>query len=145
MKSLTACTSSGFALIEIIVVIAVTTGLFAIGSFVDTNMTSRRSLSSEQAILVLVLQKARNQAMNNIYASPHGIHIEDDSYVIFREFPYHESNLTNETIPRNNNFDDGDDFEVIFTQLSGEPNHTGQINFNGGKYIKIEKSGLIDW
>lgn len=143
MNSRPISTDNGFALVEMMVVIAIIAGLFAIGSFVDLSTMNRKSITAEQATLVSVLQKARNRAMNNMYASPHGVHIKDDSYIIFRE-TYIESNPTNEIVPRNNKFDDGDNFEIIFEQLSGKTNHA-KITFTGGKYVEVYENGLIDW
>ncbi len=151
MKSPTALKgrqSSGFSMIEVLIAIAIASIIFLAGYFTNIESFSRELLISEHLTLVSVLQKARNSAMNNIYASPHGVHIEDDSYVIFRVTPYDINEPTNEEIYRNEKIAISGLDEVVFTQLSGEPDNTGTFTLSDGvrtKQIKIFKGGLIDW
>lgn len=149
--------NNGFTLIEVMIVIIILCSFFLIGFFVDQGMYSRKSLQEEELLVISILQKARSRAMNNIYESNHGLHIEDNSYVIFKTTPYVESNLTNEKIPRNNKIsitaglellDEDNEIEIIFTRLSGDPINTGGIKLDDNleqKYININKRGLIDW
>ena len=120
-------------------------------------MYHQKSLEEEKLLIVSILQKIRNRAMNNIHESSHGLHIEEDNYVIFRTTPYSEYESTNENIPRNNKIDitaapdlldDDSEIEIIFTELSGDPINIGEIKLDDGleqKYININKRGLIDW
>ncbi len=143
---------AGFTLIEVLITLAVVAGIFAAGSFMDFSNLGRESLNTERATLISVFQKARNRAMNNIYASKHGVYIEENAYVIFRKFPYDNNENTNERIPRNKNITittaPSGISNIIFTQLSGEPIPTGDIILNDGvrtKTITIKSGGLIDW
>jgi prepilin-type N-terminal cleavage/methylation domain-containing protein len=148
----------GFTLFEIIVVIALIAGLFAVGSFVDLSMINRNLLSTEEATLVSVLQKAQNEAMNNIDAKPHGVHIDINAYTLFEGTTYSSSSTTNEVINRNSKIVVSGindtaftlPYDIVFEQLSGEPNPTGLITLKetGGvnqKDINIRSGGLIDW
>ncbi len=157
MKLQLAYTNRGFTLIEILVVMGIVGILFVAGSFMDIGSIGRSLRASEHATLISILQTARGRAMNNIYASAHGVHVEDDEYVLFREFPYSESESTNEAFPRNENvtisatanlLDADDEIEVVFEQLSGEPENTGDITVEDTvppKEIRILANGLIDW
>jgi len=155
MKSQTAYKdnkSSGFTLIEILVVMGIVIALFAIGNFVDFSNIGRASLNKEEEKLVSVLQKARNRSMNNIGQSRHGVRIDPvdkTNFIIFQETPY----LENEKIPRSENIEIDtssiNTTDIIFDQLSGQPNKTGNIilsdNNNTTRNITILTSGLIDW
>lgn len=149
MKSLTVLKSKcGFTLIEILVVMSIVAILLVAGFFVSFDSYNRESISAEHTALVSTLEKARSRAMNNINQSRHGVHIEDDSYVVFREFPYNPIESTNEEIPRNSNIIISGLDEVIFEQLSGETNDDGTITLTEGprtKNIEISENGLINW
>jgi prepilin-type N-terminal cleavage/methylation domain-containing protein len=140
--------SNGFTLMEVMVVIAIITGLFVMGSFVDLSVINRRSIASEQVTLVSVLQKARNQSMNNIYAKSHGVHIDTGEYILFKGTSYSPSDPANEKIAKNNSTVISGINDIVFEQLSGNPSVTGEIILNDGsitKTIKITANGLIDW
>jgi prepilin-type N-terminal cleavage/methylation domain-containing protein len=65
--------SRGFTLVEIIVVIALFTGLMALGLFMSMGTFTGTMYRSEQATIVSILQRARSRAMANIDESPHGV------------------------------------------------------------------------
>jgi prepilin-type N-terminal cleavage/methylation domain-containing protein len=149
--------ASGFTLIEIIIVMIIISSFLLIGSFVNQEIYNQKSLFQEKLLLITILQKVRNKAINNIHESNHGLYIDNSNYIIFRKFPYNQFDLTNDIIPKNNNFaitasldliNNNNQIEIIFNQLSGEPANTGQIILSDGikqEYINIKKGGLIDW
>ncbi len=147
--------AKGFTLVEIIVVVALITIIFAFGAFANVNLFTRQISLSEESALVGVLQKVRSRAMNNIDASRHGVHIEDgsDYYIIYREFPYNAINITNEKFWREKKVvitSSGNiSSDVVFEQLSGNTVNDGMITLldTGGqtKVITIAPNGLIDW
>lgn len=139
----------GFTLIEIIVVVAIVISLFAFGILIDSKAFTRTSVISEQETLVSILQKARSRAMNNIEHTRHGVFVDEDKYVIFQS-SYDEDDEDNEKIERNENFTITGLYqtEIIFDQISGIPNVTGEIKISDGvieKTININEVGLIDW
>ncbi|MDQ3075641.1 MAG: prepilin-type N-terminal cleavage/methylation domain-containing protein [bacterium] len=148
-KSLGLRLRSGFTLIEILVVLGIVGMVLAIGSMVNFDTYGREILTSEHSSLASVLYKARGMSMNNLYSMPHGVHVEPDSYVIFRGSPYSFTNSNNEVLPRNPNIIiTPADFEVTFAQLSGEPSATGALTMSDGtrtKTVTIISGGLIDW
>jgi type II secretory pathway pseudopilin PulG len=146
--------SKGFTLFEIIIVVALMIGFFALGSLVDLNIINRRSISAEQATLVSVLQKARNRSMNNIYASEHKVKVDVNSYIL--SYNNSEGIPVEEFIKRNNNIEikiedkNGDVDEIIFEQLSGNLVGFEEIIITLGgsqqdKEIRVKENGLIDW
>ncbi len=140
--------SNGFTLVEVLVVMAIIAGLFIAGSFVGLDVYRGDLIKAEQAIMVSALQKARSRAMNNIEASPHGVYIDTNFYVIFRGVASTTAPSINEKIPRNTGVVISGINNVVFSQLSGEPPTTGDIILGEGlrtKTITIRSSGLIDW
>lgn len=140
----------GFTLVEILVTLAILTTILAIGAFANINLFRQEQVLREQMILVSVLQKARNKAMNNIDQDKHSVHIENGNsfYVIFTGDNYEQNNTTNELIPRENKIILSGLQNVTFDQLSGNANE-GEILLTdlGGKIkkITITKNGLINW
>lgn len=141
--------NSGFTLIEILLVIGLLSVVIATGAFADINFYNQEIRISEQAILISILQKARNESMNNIHNSPHGIHIQNNTYVLFYSMPYDENETSNQTIQRNPNITITGLEEIIFEQLSGNTQNTGTIAMKDEvgveKLIFISSNGLIDW
>lgn len=148
MKSPTISKDKGFTLIEIAVVLAIITLLFAIGFFVDLSMDSRNSLGSEETTLISILEKARGEAMNNIDHISHGVHVETNAYILFEGSNYAPSDTLNEVIKKNKNISISGLNDIAFKQLSGKPNNPGQIILDDGtqqKTIKVMGDGLVDW
>jgi prepilin-type N-terminal cleavage/methylation domain-containing protein len=138
----------GFTLIEILVVSGVLTLLFFAGSFLDIGSYGRGLISREEELLVSILSKARSRAMNNVYETEHGVHIDSDTYVLFRGSSYSALNSTNEPLEKNSNISIAGINDIVFKQLSGEAGTSGVITLSdnlGSRTITISKSGLIDW
>jgi Tfp pilus assembly protein FimT len=145
---MTAPQNRGLTLIEILVVIGILIGLFAIGSLFDTSSLSRQTVSSEQAMLVSILQKARSRAMNNVDHVKHGVHIDpsSDQFVIFEGSSYVGA-PTDEEIPRNTSIVPSGATDAVFDQLSGN-SADASITLTQGpqaKTIDIKANGLISW
>lgn len=144
--------NSGFTLVEILVVLAIVGVIFLAGAFVDLNSLHREILTTEQTILVSLLESARNRAMNNLEHSKHGIHIDEDFFVLFVGSDYTPEDNLNEKTKRNKNISittvPENINEVIFDQISGDPNILVDFYLNDGirtKSIKVKEGGLIDW
>ncbi len=140
--------TAGFTLVEVLVVMAIISGLFVSGSFVSFDFYRGDLLRAEQATMVSVLQKARSRAMNNIDASQHGVYIDSNFYILFRGPASTTALSTNERIPRNSAVLISGINNVVFTQLSGEPDFPDDIILTYGARtatVSIRNGGLIDW
>ena len=130
--------TTGFTLIEILVVVGIITLLFAAGAFIDSSNFGRELLASERSTLVSVLQKARSRAMNNVGAEEHNVTIDSDNYILDGD----------EEIDRNENIEITGIDHVTFEQLSGETEDIGDIILSDSirsKTITVHESGLIEW
>jgi len=140
--------SKGFTLIELLVVAGIVTVLLLAGAFVNFDVYGRNLLSGEEENLVSMLSKARSQSMNNIFAAKHGVHIDSDHFILFRGNSYDPGGAHNQEIERNPNITITGLNDIIFSQLSGEPNQTGDIVLNDNirtKTVTVRVGGLIDW
>ncbi len=125
----------GFTLVEILVVVAIFTGLAGLGLFMAFNSYGSAASRSERDTVVSLLAKARGRAMNNYYGAAWGVCYLGPNYVIFRDAPPCVAGSPT----------------VIFEQLTGklvpqtpvtititQPNHPDSIIF-------INNEGTINW
>lgn len=162
MASLRTSTAKGFTLIELLVIIGM---LAIIGTFtllVSFDSYRQYSFRNDRDLVIASLQRARNQAINNIClgvgcteGKSHGVHIEDGQVVIFQtETDYAGRDLfADEIIPLGGSATSlsGVD-EVVFERLSGKASvapsgavliiadatgRTSEVEFNA--------QGLIKW
>src|SRR3989344_3331593 len=77
--------SRGFTLVEILIVVAILVVIFSFGLFISFDFYKSYSFHSEKSTIVSILQKARNQSLNNINESRHGVHFSASplQYIIF--------------------------------------------------------------
>ena len=141
---------TGFTLIEILVLIAIMGTLIGMGLFFTLDAYRGSLFRSEVSVVVNLLQKARNQAINNIGQSPHGVRFESDEYVLFHRDSYGSGDPTDEEIIANPTISVTGLSEVVFDQLTGrvDPGMTGDITVQyGGRaaIININDEGRIDW
>ena len=140
--------SSGFTVIEIVVAIGITVMIFSMGIVVTFNFYKNNTLRAERDLVVFILGKARNKAMDNAYALPHGVHIAQSDYTIFRGSTYIAGDPSNEIIPGNSAIQKSGLNEVVFSQLSGDSNVENTITLSNGpqtQLISINNEGNIRW
>jgi hypothetical protein len=107
---------------SMVAVIASVTLLFTYTSY-ETQL-----LTAEKSSLVLLLQSARANAMQNLGEQEHGVAIDPlgyQGYVVFRGNSFDDSDESLRIyVPRSNNFSFGTNSPktIIFDQLSGESN-----------------------
>ncbi len=143
--------NKGFTLIEIVIVIAILAVIFSFGLFISFDFYKSYSFGSEKNVIVSILQKARNQSLNNINQLPHGVHFEASpslTYTIFEGASFSSSSPNNIPIGASYNVTIADlPFDVIFAQLSAtSTNRIITVTSNGKSYdITINSEGRIDW
>ena len=146
----TSTQNRGFTLIEVVIGIGLIGLIAGLGLFLGWDFYRGFAFLSEQKIVVSVLQKARNQAMNNINEKPHGVHFETGCYIIF-ENAYDGTGCngsTNEVIAVSPTMSVKTPLpaDIIFTQLSGDSTETDFVLTNGIRevIISVANNGQID-
>jgi prepilin-type N-terminal cleavage/methylation domain-containing protein len=148
--------NKGFTLMEMLVVIGIIGLVGSLALFLDFNSFRGNAFRSEINTLVISLQTARADALNNIHQKKHGVAIFPggyDGYVVFEGDSYalrDTSRDENINISYNISFDSSAPGEIVFDQLSGNSNYDGDIvvkdtprNFTAK--ISINHEGKISW
>lgn len=149
----------GIGLIEVIVAIGLM-GLIA--SIVgNTHMSEyiQYSFTDERSAFISNMQKARSRAMNTVCLGsgcseglPHGIHIEENYYVVFQGDMYTPDDPQNEKIDFHKETKVVGPQDIIFSPLSGiastTPLNEWTIVFVHGSLVAtttLNTEGLITW
>ncbi len=142
----------GFALIEIVVVLGVMMSILAMGLVMDLNFVKGDNFLSEESVIVSLLQRARSEAMNNMFQSTHGFCYASPNYIVFKEratcLPKSGEDLL---IPANPNIGENASTtfpgEIVFSQLAGTTSPATIHITDGIKSadIKINYEGTITW
>lgn len=147
--------SSGFTLIELLVVIAIFSIVATFGLFLS--MDFYRTYNSNIAItkIVSVLSKARAQSLANINQKEHGVHVQDNKYIVFaRTAPAVFGSQISEDleIPAGSGTS-VTATDIIFERLTGKARNSisacpcyVEIESQGvTKTITVNSEGGIDW
>ncbi len=146
MRGLPRATSSGFTLIEILVVTAIFSMLITLGLFMSMETFRGVGYRSEQDTIVSLLQKARSRAMNNINQAPWGVCSRGGLYIVFKGLV---CITTGDTISASLNATTtgltGNG--IVFTQLSGTTTPATVTLTQNGKIstTTINYEGTIIW
>src|SRR3989344_2972361 len=119
----------GLTIIELLVVIGIFTIFLSGGLFLNTNSFRSYYFDAEEKMLVSLIRAARSRALGNINHVPHGVFVSAQSFILFQV----ESTLSNGA--------------VVFENLSGIPNQTGEIRIFDGireSIISVESEGRIN-
>jgi len=152
--------------LEILIAITLLVIIMMLGLFISFDFYKSYAFRSERDIIVSVLQKARNQSLNNINQTRHGVHFEETpflKYIIF-ECPLGTPQCTSYTAnPSTDIVIDSSygiaitapslPFDVVFDQLNGScvsSNCTGPltiiVSYDAKSYdISVNSEGQIDW
>ncbi len=139
---------AGFTLVEIIVVLGMVALIASVGIVMNLDAYRNYIFSTERDTLVAILQKARSRALNNMYQSPHGVHIEDSTYTLFRGASFNSGASTNETVFANSAVAKTGINDIVFDQLSGNAAPAGDITLSNSirsSTISVNNEGKIDW
>ena len=153
----TSTSSPGFTLIEMLVVMGLLVILASLGLLVSMETYRGSSFRNERDTVVSILQKARSQAVSNVClgspcpdGAPHGVHVQNDKYVIFQGTTYSSGSSLNEIIkPRISTTQITETTDIVFAQLSGSVTTPGTItvsdNTGHSSVITINSEGQIIW
>ena len=123
----------GFTLMEVLIVLAMLAIIASATLFFSISFFQREILDSERSQLVVILQTARAQSMQNIAGVKHGVAINPNNasqYVVFAGDSYaqaDESELVAINHSPNIKFSTSTPIEIVFEQLSGQANYDGEI------------------
>jgi prepilin-type N-terminal cleavage/methylation domain-containing protein len=148
--------NAGFTLIEVLLVLALVSMIVGLTLFFDVNSYRGDAFHAERNILVVALQSARADALNNINQSRHGVAINPDGYsgyVIFEGNEYASSDSAQrKEIPASYpiTLDSTSPNEVVFKQLSGDTTFSGELILldslrNTSTTISINNEGKIGY
>jgi prepilin-type N-terminal cleavage/methylation domain-containing protein len=148
MKLLKHYGDSGFTLLEVLIVVVIFLFIISGGLFVGFDFYKGYILASERDIVLAALRKARMQAINNIYESPHGVFL-GGNYVIFAGESYALRNPQfDEVIPKSSAVNIYGLDQVVFQPLSATTSASGTIVLSDGlrnAAININSEGRINW
>jgi len=146
---------AGFTLIEIIVVMGLLTAIAGLASFASFDTWHGYTFRGERNLLISILQEARSQSVNNICLGtgcddgrPHGVHIENDKYIIFQGSAYDPADPLNQNIDASNSINHAGLTDVVFSQLSGSASPSGDIILSDSQRsatISINSEGRINY
>ena len=138
----------GFSLVEIIITMAITVFLIAIGTFLSFDMYKSYLFRSESSTLVSALQRARSRAMANYFESPWAVCYTAPNYTLVQGSSCSTGTVI-DTIEGNavvvvSGFPAGG---VVFSQLSGASAATAITLADGvrSSTVNINEQGTIIW
>ena len=130
-KTSTPSGSFGFTIMEILVVLGIFALLAGFALVVSIDAYRSHNFRSEQEQLLGVLLKARSQSVNNINQKPHGVHLDSATqYTLFEGNTYATRDAGKDIVFSKPGFTLGGATELIFSQLTGQPNVTGYISLD---------------
>ena len=150
---------SGFSLIEVVIVIALSGLVLALGLILSMDVYRGTTFRSTRSVLISALTTARGRAMSNQYQSPHGVCYSAPDFIIFRGATY-ASALDRERIAGNpavtltssSNFINCvgvGAIGLVFSQVSGTTTNNGIITVTGSGHkdetVSVNTEGTILW
>ena len=155
--SMSARHNSGFSLIEIIVVLALTS--VAVGCSLFFSMDSYRSQSfyTDRDTLISLLQHARAESLANACAGssctagvPHGVYIENTDYILFQGASFATRDEAQDGVVEASPLVvHASMSEVVFEAQSGDVLHPGVIHLSDtsghDSILTIGSEGQISW
>ncbi|MGE5297785.1 MAG: Tfp pilus assembly protein FimT/FimU [Acidobacteriaceae bacterium] len=140
--------SSGFTIIEILVVMAIIAVIASFGMILSQDFFRSYTFRSETSALVSVLSKARTQAISNINQQPHGVRVEPGQYIIFQGSTFDPSDPNNFAVKTQPAVTNNGPATIIFSQVSGDVATPTTIILTGDGHtaaVKVNSAGRIDW
>jgi len=117
----------GFTFLEILLTLALFVIVASLSLAASLDVYKSFNYADSQSLLLTLLRRARSDAVNNIDGLPHGIFIQNHTYILFEGRNYQARNQTRDlTFPTSSNIDMSGNTEVVFAPLSATTS-SGQI------------------
>lgn len=142
----------GITMVEIIMVVMLTTTVAMISLPLYSNMQASAQLNDGSSQMIQILRTARQKSVSGVQDSEHGVKFNSNNYVFFQGSSYDtrqvafdrifqlENSLSIVTTLTND--------EVVFSKGLGMPDNTGTISINhtvkGNRQISINSIGVIE-
>ncbi len=141
---------NGFTLIEMLIAVFILMIIASLGLFIGFDQYRSYSLSAERDTVVGLLQKARNQSMNNINEAAHGVEILSGSYVVFQGNSYATRTAAyDQILPKSLAVTTSGTSEFVFKQLRGDMSvGIGSMTISNGVKtltVSLNSEGRINW
>lgn len=146
----------GFTLMEIVVVVAISTLLLGISLSAFTGVVNRQTIEKDTENVYAMLQKARNLAIDGVDGSQYGVRFASTTITLFKGTGYSATNPTNQVTSLGAktevswiNLTSGTS-TIYFSKINGKPSATGTIeiilksNSTIKEVITIHGSGLSE-
>ncbi|MBY0537883.1 prepilin-type N-terminal cleavage/methylation domain-containing protein [Patescibacteria group bacterium] len=129
-------TQLGFSLFEVLIVMSMVAVIASATMLFSYNYYENQLLTTEKGNLILLLQSARANAMQNVGEQDHGVAIDPSGYQGYVVFVGNNFDDSDESlhvyVPRAENFSFSANYPevIIFEQLSGESNIDSEFELN---------------
>lgn len=145
---------SGFTLVEVVLVLSILVIFFGLSALYYQTTQVRTDLNAQASNFVGFLRLAQSSAEAGKGDTSHGIHVENDRYVIFTGTTYNQSSPSNyevilpDTIQISEYSLNGGSSDIVFNAPNGETDDYGTATFssnriNQTKIVTITNAGAI--
>ena len=142
---------NGFSLIEILIVLGVMTLILSFGLSLNFDSLNSSRFISEEKMFLGFLRISRSRALNNLGNSPHGLFVDDNSFILFQGDSLEDDTESHEIFSRNKSIsiekDNVSEFSIVFEKLTAEVLEESEIKISDNRtenIININSEGRID-
>lgn len=154
MKSTSSTTSSGFTLLEIVIVLAIAVLLTGVVLASFGAYRKSTALSKDTEAVMEILREARSKTVSSKNALSYGVRFTSTSTILFAGTAYAAS-TTNVTTPLSQNITltttlPAGVFDIVFNRITGETNQNSTISIKltsdtlSSTTIQVYKTGTIE-
>jgi prepilin-type N-terminal cleavage/methylation domain-containing protein len=141
--------SSGFTLVEILVVVAIMTAISAIVVPVSIDYQQRNDLDISQTIFAQGIRRAQQISMYGEYDSQWGVIVIPGDIIIFKGSNYATRDINyDEKYDISSGVSLSGQLEYDFVKITGLPSQTGTVIFMDGSYqkqVSINAKGIVNY
>ncbi len=137
---------SAFTLIEVIVVVFVSSMLIGLAVPGSVSLYRRYLLRADRDVVIAYLEQARDQSLANLHETAHGVKITNTNYILFEGTSYANRNTSQDLVTKRSLpvIPQG---EIVFQPVSGRTTATtlNGTSAEGTVALSVTAEGMIDW